>query len=177
VNAMDRRANPVIHAMALQAIGAIAQALPKVMAKPDDLDARSDMLYGASLAGASLGAGVTSLHHRLCHTLGGSYDTPHAETHTVLLPYSVAYNAGAVPDLMAQIASALGAATAAGGIYDLSRRLGLPTALSDIGIRVDDLPRIAELATATAVANPRPVTPDSVLALLREAHAGRRPAA
>ena len=175
VNAQDPRTNPIIMSLAREAIGAIAGALPTVMREPDNLDARERLLYGAALAGASLGAGVTSLHHRLCHTLGGSYNTPHAQTHSVLLPYSVAYAASAVPELTAAIATALGSRSAAGGIYDLAATLGLPTSLSVLGISADDLARIAELATETEVANPRAVTLAGVRELLRSALAGRRP--
>lgn len=176
VNAQDPRTNPIVLSLALEAISAIAGALPRVMGSPADLDARAEMLYGASLAGASLGAGVTSLHHRLCHTLGGSFDTPHAETHTILLPYSVAYAAPAVPELMARISVALGGGAPAGAIYDLARRLGLPTSLQAIGVGRGDLERIADLATETAVVNPRAVTREGVLELLQQAHAGMRPA-
>lgn len=176
INAKDRRTNPIIRVMALEAIRAVAEALPQVIADEQNLDARERMLYGACLAGAALGAGVTSLHHRLCHTLGGSFNTPHAETHTVLLPYSVAYAEPAVPDLMQSIAGALVAARAASGIYDLSARLGLVRSLRELGIKVTDLERIAELATETPVENPRSVTREGVLELLHQAHAGLRPA-
>ncbi|MGH8595398.1 MAG: maleylacetate reductase, partial [Gammaproteobacteria bacterium] len=124
VNAHDRRANPITHRLALDAVQALAAALPEVFADEQNLAARERLLYGACLAGAALGAGVTSLHHRLCHTLGGSYGTPHAETHTVLLPYTVAYAAPAVPDLMQAIAIALNAQRAASGIFDLAVHLG-----------------------------------------------------
>lgn len=176
INAKDRRTNPVIMSMALEAIRAIAEYLPTVVKEPGNLDAREQVLYGASLAGAALGAGVTSLHHRLCHTLGGSFNTPHAETHTILLPYSVAYAAPAVPDLMARIAEALGADHAAQGIHDLSSGMGLPTSLRDIGIGEEDLTRIADIATETAIENPAPVTRDGVVDLLQNAYAGTRPA-
>lgn len=176
INAKDRRTNPVMMSMALEAIRAIAAYLPTVVREPENLDAREQVLYGASLAGAALGAGVTSLHHRLCHTLGGSFNAPHAETHTILLPYSVAYAAPAVPDLMAHIAEALGVDDAAQGIHDLSSGMGLPTSLRDIGIGEEDLVRIADIATETAVENPAPVTRDGVIELLHNAYAGTRPA-
>lgn len=177
INAKDERTNPVIRSMALEAIGAIAHSLPVVMREPDNIEARENVQYGAALAGASLGAGVTSLHHKLCHTLGGSFDTPHAETHTILLPYSVAYAAPAVPDNMARIADALGAGKAAAGLWDLAHGMGLPVSLADIGIGESDLERIADIATENAIVNPRPVTREGVLELLRNALAGTRPAA
>ena len=175
INAKDRRTNPVMMSMALEAIRAISGALPTVFAEPDNLDAREHLLYGAALAGAALGSGVTSLHHRLCHTLGGSFNTPHAETHTVLLPYSVAYAAPAVPDLMAQIAAALDTADAAQGIYDLSSSMDLPTSLKDIGIAASDLGKIADIALESEVINPQPVTRDGVMGLLEQAYEGDIP--
>jgi maleylacetate reductase len=175
INAQDPRTNPIVMTLAREAIAAIASGLPRVMRTPEDIDAREQLLYGAALAGASLGAGVTSLHHRLCHTLGGSFNTPHAETHTILLPYTVAYASDAVPELMAAIAAALGSTSAAGGIYDLAASLGLPTSLTAIGIKTTDLARIVDLAMEAEVSNPRPVTRDGVLALLQQAVAGQRP--
>ena len=162
--------------MALEAIRAIAAYLPTVVMEPGNLEAREQVLYGAALAGAALGAGVTSLHHRLCHTLGGSFNAPHAETHTILLPYSVAYAASAVPDLMAHIAEALGVDDAAQGIHDLSSSMGLPTSLRYIGIGEKDLVKIADIATEAPVENPTPVTRDGVLELLQNAYRGTRPA-
>ena len=175
INAMDERTNPVIRSMALEAIRAIKKGLPTVMETPNDLEARGDLLFGASLAGAALGAGVTSLHHRLCHTLGGTYDTAHAETHTVLLPYSVAHAAPAVPGLVARIADALGADSAAGGIHDLSSSLGLPTRLAELGVDDSEIDRIADIALETDVVNPQPVTRAGVIELLRAAATGKRP--
>ena len=86
------------------------------MKQPGDLDARSRALYGAWLGGVSLGAVGMALHHKLCHTLGGTFNLPHAETHTVVLPHAVAYNAAAAPEAMDRIARALGARFSRGGL-------------------------------------------------------------
>ncbi|MEF9602317.1 iron-containing alcohol dehydrogenase, partial [Paracoccus sp. PXZ] len=75
-------------------------ALPRVVAAPGDLAARGETLYGAWLCGSVLGQVGMALHHKLCHTLGGSFDLPHAETHAVILPHAIAYNAQAVPELL-----------------------------------------------------------------------------
>ena len=177
VNAYDPRVSPLVRTMALEAIGTIAQALPVVMAKSDDIVAREKLLYGASLAAAALGTGVTSLHHKLCHTLGGTFNTPHAETHTIMLPYSTAYSSAAVPELMAEIASKLGSKSAAGGIYDLAAGLGLPHSLPAIGIKEGDLDRIAGIVMEQVPDNPESVTRDKLMQLLNDALAGKRPAA
>ena len=106
-----RDTNPVISLMAEEGIRALARALPAIVAKPDDREARSDALYGAWLCGVCLGTVGMALHHKLCHTLGGTFDLPHAETHTIVLPHALAYNAPAVPEAAARIARAIGART------------------------------------------------------------------
>src|SRR5436309_206532 len=104
-------ANPIISLMAAEGIRALARSLPIVVRQPDNRNARSDALYGAWLAGTVLGAVGMALHHKLCHTLGGSFNLPHAEVHTVILPHAAAYNAGAAPEAMARISRALGGST------------------------------------------------------------------
>jgi maleylacetate reductase len=116
-----------------------------------------------------------ALHHKLCHTLGGSFNLPHAEMHTIVLPHSVAYNRSAAPEAMARIDRALGGADPAAGLYDLAERLGAPLALADIGMPADGLARAADLATQNPYFNPRAIDRDAILALLRSAHAGLRP--
>jgi maleylacetate reductase len=116
--------NPILSLMAEEGIRAIAAALPTLWAMPTDLDARGDALYGAWLCGAVLGAVSMGLHHKLCHTLGGSFNLPHAEVHTVVLPHALAYNAEHAPEAMRRIARALGAESAAAGVFDLAHRLG-----------------------------------------------------
>src|SRR5438445_1899914 len=95
--------NPIIGLMAEEGIRALARALPLIQRSPADIEARSDALYGAWLCGVVLGQVAMGLHHKLCHTLGGSFNLPHAETHTVVLAHALAYNAGAAPQAMAAI--------------------------------------------------------------------------
>ena len=168
-------ANPIHSLLAEEGIRAIAAALPRVMANPADLDARGDCLYGAWLCGAVLGAVGMSLHHKLCHTLGGSFNLPHAETHTIVLPHALSYNSAAVPQAMARIARALGADAAPTGAYDLAKTLGAPIALRDIGMAESGLDRAADLATTNAYWNPRPLERGAIRKLLQRAWEGRRP--
>jgi len=98
----------VISLLATEAIRTLARALPIIVAHPQDREARSDALYGAWLCGTCLGAVGMSLHHKLCHTLGGSFDLPHAETHTAVLPHALAYNAPSIPEVIKQLADVLG---------------------------------------------------------------------
>src|SRR3954451_10000293 len=118
-----------------------------------------------------------SLHHKLCHTLGGALDLPHAQTHTVVLPHALAFNQPAVPDAVAALSRALsGADDPARPLWESARRLGAPRSLAELGMLEEDIPRIAGLAVADPYANPRPVTRDGVEALLRAAWAGEAPA-
>lgn len=169
-------ANPVTSLMAEEGIRALARALPVVVARPDDLEARGEALYGAFLAGSTLGAVGMALHHKLCHTLGGTFDLPHAEVHTAVLPHAAAYNAAAAPAAMARVANALETDEAAAGLFDLAAKLGAPTSLQAIGMAENDIDKAAELATQNPYANPRAVTREGVRALLDDAFHGRRPA-
>lgn len=170
-------ANPIISLLAREAIGALARALPVVADAPGDVEARADALYGAWLCGVALGAVGMGLHHKLCHTLGGSFDLPHAETHAVVLPHALAYNAPAAPEAASQVADALGAADAAAGLHALALRLGAPTSLAAIGMREGDLDRAADLASRAAYPNPRTLARDAIRALLENAFHGRAPSA
>jgi maleylacetate reductase len=169
-------ANPITSLLATEGIRALAQGLPRVVADPLDLEGRSRCLYGAWLCGAVLGSVGMALHHKLCHTLGGSFNLPHAETHTVVLPHAVAYNRAAAPEAMQLAADALDAENAALALYALARALGAPLALKDIGMRETDLDRAAEIATKSPYYNPRPVEYGAIRKLLDDAYHGREPA-
>jgi len=172
------------HAQSAAAAAAAAsdpeyQALFKRMyANPQDMDARGDALYGAWLCGIVLGNVGMALHHKLCHTLGGSFNLPHAEVHTVVLPHAIAFNAEAAPGAMQRIARALGAADAAQGLQALARDNGAPVALKDIGMKEADLDRAADLAVSNPYWNPRPFGPaerGAIRALLQRAYEGAPP--
>ena len=168
-------ASPIITIMAREAIGALARALPAIAAKPRDEEARSDALYGAWLCGSVLGSVGMALHHKLCHVLGGSFNMPHAETHTVLLPHATAFNAEAVPDQLAPVAQMLGADGPGQGLYDLEKRINAPTSLKELGLPQDALDRAADIAMEQPYWNPRPLTRYGIRALLDDAWHGRRP--
>jgi maleylacetate reductase len=167
--------SPIVSIMATEAIDALARALPAIKANPRDEAARSDALYGAWLCGTVLGSVGMALHHKLCHVLGGSFNMPHAETHTVLLPHATAFNAEAVPDKLAPVATLLGSAGPGQGLYDLAKRIGAPTSLKELGLPQDALDRAADIAMEQPYWNPRPLTRDGIRALFDDAWHGRRP--
>ncbi|WP_416969060.1 maleylacetate reductase [Streptomyces sp. 4F14] len=167
--------SPLLQLMAEEGVRAMAGALPELAAEPGDLAARGQALYGAWLCGSVLGATAMGLHHRLAHVLGGSFGLPHAETHTVLLPYVLAYNSSAAPDALRRLGRALGSQDPVGALRELCGRLGAPGSLGELGLTEGDLGRAAELAAGTAVSHPREVTADGVRGVLRDAFEGREP--
>jgi maleylacetate reductase len=167
--------NPIVALMAEEGIRACAAALPRLQADGRDLDARGAALYGAWLCGGVLGAVAMGLHHKLCHTLGGTFNLPHAEVHTVILPHALAYNATHAPEAMRAIARALASARAAQGVFDLARRHGAPVALKDIGMPADGLDRAADLAVTNQYPNPRVLERGAIRELLQRAFEGTRP--
>ncbi len=171
--ARDR--DPVTSLMAEEGIAVLGRALPKVLKEPRDREARSEALYGAWLCGICLGTVGMALHHKLCHTLGGSFGLPHAETHTIVLPHAVAYNAPAAPTAMARVARALGATDAALGLYDLAGRLGAKRALRDIGMPADGIAEVVDRTVADPYWNPRPIERTMILDLVTAAWHGEPP--
>jgi maleylacetate reductase len=171
--ARDR--NPIISLMAQEGIGTLAHALPRICAQPNDKAARSDALCGAWLCGVCLGAVGMALHHKLCHTLGGLFNLPHAETHTVILPHALAYNSAAAPDAVARIAAALGMPDPALGLYDLARRLGAPQSLHAIGMPESGIDQAADLAVTNPYWNPRAIERTAIRDLIARAWRGEPP--
>ncbi len=168
-------ANPITSMMAEEGIRALATGLGGLGRAPGDREAAGQALYGAWLAGASLAAVGMALHHKLCHTLGGSFNLPHAEVHTIVLPHVTAYNAAAAPGAVGRVSRALESENAAGALFDLAERLGAPVALETLGMKESDLDQAADLAVENPYYNPRPVERDALRHLLDDAFHGRRP--
>ncbi|SDQ27108.1 maleylacetate reductase [Arthrobacter crystallopoietes] len=169
-------ATPIISLMAEEGVRALTGALPKIVKDSADLDARSDALYGSWLCGACLGATTMSLHHKLCHALGGTLNLPHAQTHTVVLPYALAFNQPAAPAAKAALSRALGGVEdPALALWNLTGELGAPRSLAELGMKESDVERIVEEVTGYSYGNPRPIDAATVRALLTDALHGGAP--
>jgi maleylacetate reductase len=171
-------ANPITSLMAEEAIRALGEALPVIVRTPDDATMRSRALYGAWLAGSCLGAVGMALHHKLCHTLGGTFNLPHAQTHAAMLPHTAHYNHRHAPEALRKVAQALGGTEAADAgrlLFELNQQLGLSVALAEIGLPESGLDEAADLACKNPYANPRPVEREAIRQLLQDAWEGRPP--
>jgi maleylacetate reductase len=168
--------SPLSTLMAIEGLRAFRDGLPKVVAAPGDLKARGETLYGAWLCGTVLGQVGMALHHKLCHTLGGSFNLPHAETHAVILPHAMGYNASAVPELLAPVCEIFGGSNAGRALYDFAVSMKAPLALRNFGLKEEDLDEAVAIATQNPYWNPRPVEPGALRKLLQAAWAGEPPA-
>jgi len=167
------RADPIDQALALEGIRALRLGLPAVKASPTGLQGREQTLYGAYLAAVAFASAGSGLHHKICHVLGGMFNLPHAQTHAVVLPYVLAFNAPNAPEAQQRMARAFDAPTAAQGLTTLRTALGAPTALRDYGMPEDGIAKaVAPIIAAIPAGNPTPVTDKNLTALLSAAWEG-----
>lgn len=159
-------ANPLTNCAASEGMRILAAALPLLASTPDNREQREHALSGAWLSGFALGTVQMGLHHKLAHTLGGSFNLGHSEVHAALLPYTAAYNRDGGVGALATAAKILAVEDAPTELLNLARMIDAPLSLEEIGMRESDLDRAAELATERQYPNPRPVTREGIRALL-----------
>ncbi|CAH0046996.1 unnamed protein product [Clonostachys solani] len=169
-----QNANPIISLLALEGVKALAGALPIIVDSPSDVAARTSAQYGAWLCGLCLGSVGMSIHHKLCHTLGGSFGLPHAETHTIVLPHALAYNAPRIPEVMGKLAEVLPESNgdAIHGLNVLLTRLKVQRGLDHFGFKAEDVDKAADIAVSNPYYNPRPIERDLIRELIRRTQAG-----
>ena len=170
----SRDRNPLISMMALEGLRTMVGALPRIVAAPSNRGARMDALYGAWLCGMCLGAVGMALHHKLCHTLGGSFGLPHAETHAIILPHALAYNSPSIPDVMARLRTVLGDDPPK-ALYEFAGELGAPRSLESLGMAHGGICEAARLALANPYWNPRPLEINPIHTVIARAWAGQAP--
>ncbi len=171
-------ANPVSDLFAEEGIRLITGNLTASLDGPNREEATEGVLRGAWMGGMVLAMTTMGLHHKLCHTLGGSFGLPHAETHAIVLPHVLAFNGEYAGAAMRKIARGFGTSSpkdAAGRAYDMLSGIGAKNALKDLGMRIEDLEKTADLATRNKYSNPRPFTAADLAPLLENAFWGRRP--
>jgi len=169
-----RNTNPIMCLLAQEGVRALASSLPEIISDPTSEKARSSAQYGAWLCGTCLGSVGMALHHKLCHTLGGSFNMPHAETHTIVLPHALSYNAPKIPVAMKQLAEALPESNgdATHGLNVLLEKLKVKRGLKEYGMKEEDIDKAAEIAVSNPYWNPREIEKAPIRELIRRAWAG-----
>ena len=177
-------ANPVSSLIALEAIRCLIESLPQVSEDPSSREARTSVQYGAFLAGMAVASTGIALQHKLAHTVAGCCNLPHAETHAILLPHTVAYN---LPVLESDVIDGLGKALLGqpglpapdivSAINDIRQRLEIPCALKDLGMREEDIERTTSISMQKQYWNPRALEKEKIKELIRRAWAGEVPQA
>lgn len=168
-------ANPVTSLLALEAVRVITRALPAVCATPDDLDERTEMLYGAYLAACALAVAGTALHHKTSHTLGGMFGLDHGGMNAALLPHTLRYNEPAIPEAWARLRDAMDGRDPADACYDLAGSIGAPQSLASLGMPPDGVGTALSAVVDATATNVREPDPDLIEAMLHDAYEGRRP--
>jgi maleylacetate reductase len=164
--------NPAADEHALDGARLIAEWLPRVVAAPDDREARTELLRGACHGGAALGASMLALAHAMAQAIGGAYGLPHGTLNGICLPPALRFNSAFAPDAVARFGEVVGAPGDPAGRVEALAALAGPTRLSELGVPEDDLPRLAADAAGRGgnLANPKPATPDEIERLLREVY-------
>ncbi|WP_299611177.1 maleylacetate reductase [uncultured Tateyamaria sp.] len=162
-------------ALALEGMQHFADGLPAVLQNPTDTEAREKTLRGAYACGAVLGQVGMALHHKLCHTLGGSLNLPHADTHAIILPHAIHHNAQAVPDLLKPVTDIFSGTAPGPSLHAFATKMNAPLALQDLGVTEAQLDHAADLATQKPYPNPAPITRDGIRHLLQAAWTGTAP--
>lgn len=166
----------------LKAVELIARWLPAAVENGADTEAREGMALAQYIAGMGFSNVGLGLVHGMAHPLGAFYDIPHGVANALLLPYVMQYNMESSPAKFGDVARAMGVDTAGmdtrqaaqaavDAVRALAVRVGIPQRLSSLGVRGEDLPRLAASAQADVCTpgNPRDTTVEEILALYREA--------
>lgn len=170
-------ANPLTSLIATEGIGQLAAGARGLLAGGDEAEARAQLLYGAYLAGRVFAEAGSSIHHTICHVLGGRFDLPHAPTHAAVLPAVMSHLQSEMAQTMDEVADAMGEGSKSGAqaVFDLSHQLTRAPGLREFGLGRDDLPEAVELVTRRLASSPRPLASEAVAAILDSAWAGDRP--
>jgi len=169
-------AEPLSSLAAVEGARLLARHLPAAFSDAD-LSARGEVLWASCLAGHVFGTVGGSLHHAVCHLLGGRHDLPHAETHAIVLPHVVQLLLPAVREQLRPLADVLGVQPEGlpAALWDIGAAVDTPTGLGAVGMPQADLPAAAQALLDKDPPSPLPLTLSQTTRLLDDAFVGRRP--
>lgn len=173
---------PVADGLALHAIRLISQNLKEATKNGKNLEARSNMLIASNMAGLAFSNALVGAVHAMAHACGGLCEVPHGIANAILLPYGMEYNLDYCPDRYALVAKAWGLETkglsdksAAKAVIEaiksLTKELGLPQKLSEVGVKEEDIGKLAEdaISDGSIYNNPREATEEEIAEVLKKA--------
>ncbi|WP_248723538.1 iron-containing alcohol dehydrogenase [Seonamhaeicola sp. ML3] len=169
-------------ALALEAIKLISESLENAVKNGQDLEARSKMAWGQFIAGQAFSNAGLGYVHSMAHQLGGMYDLPHGVANAILLPHVEQFNLPACEKKMKKVAEAMGvdvsnmndkegADAAIEAIKTLSKAVGIPSGLKELGVKPEDFEEMAKnaLADVCTGGNPREVNLEDTIAIYKAA--------
>jgi alcohol dehydrogenase class IV len=164
--------NPASDEHALAGARLVAEWLPRVVASPQELDARSELLRGACHGGAALAGSMLALAHAMAQAIGGRYGLPHGTLNGICLPPALRFNTPFAPDAVARFGEAVGAPGDPAGRVESLAALAGPTRLRELGVPEGELSGLAGDAAERGgnLANPKPASPDEIEQLLRQVY-------
>ncbi|MGQ9475321.1 MAG: iron-containing alcohol dehydrogenase [Actinomycetota bacterium] len=177
------QAEPISDTMAFGAIRLIMEYLPRCVENGDDLVARGQQQIAATMAGVAFSNAQVGLVHAMAHSIGALSGVPHGMANSILLPYVMKYNMDECPDRYAFVAEAMGvkekgmsdeeaADAAINAVWELTKRMGVPQKLRDVGVTEEVLPQAADmsLSDGSLVYNPKMIfEAEQVLEVYKEA--------
>lgn len=175
-------ATPITDAVAIKAIELIQAHLRTAVNDGQNLEAREQMAYAQFMAGMAFNNASLGYVHAMAHQLGGFYDLPHGVCNAVLLPHVQRYNAQVCPDRLKDVARAMGvdvanltddqgAEAALEAIVQLSKDVGIPAGLNELGAKAEDINVLTEnaLKDACGFTNPKQATHEEIAAIFEAA--------
>lgn len=175
--------NPIAKALAMESIRLIGGALRTAYQRGSDLPARSTMLLGSTMAAMAFTRTRLGNVHAMSHPLGAFFDVPHGVANAILLPYVMAWNLRSCLGTYPPIADAMGeevdgmpperaSERAVEAVQRLSRDVGIPEHLREVGVTRDAIPALATdaMKSGNVLVNPRPTTYDDIVDLFEKAY-------
>jgi alcohol dehydrogenase len=172
--AVTRGRNPVSLLYSREAFRLMTAHFPDVLARPDDIAARSGMLLGAAYAGIAIENSMLGVAHSLANPLTAHFDIVHGQAVGMMLPHVVRFNAeqAEAREAYGRLAEPIGPAEDLAQLLEGYLRMAeIPVSLAACGVTPDVIPTLTAEAAAqwTAQFNPRPVTAEDCAALYHAA--------
>ncbi|MFW6140974.1 MAG: iron-containing alcohol dehydrogenase [Candidatus Saliniplasma sp.] len=168
-----KTATALTNSFALGSIELVSRNIEKVFRKPNDMDSRSAMLLGSTMAGIAFNHSDVASVHCMAESLGGKYDAPHGLCNSIILPYVMEYNMEYCPEKYNRVAKVMGYDTMEAGavkaVKELNEKLKIPS-IDEIGLKEKDIEELAEMSVnnLSNESNPREMEKEDYVRLFNK---------